>query len=59
MKPRLRIRLPGNALYQRLDHFEYPLLLREGHLEIDLGEFGLKVGAQVLVAEAAHDLEIC
>ena len=34
------------------------LLLRERHLQIDLREFGLAVGAQILVAEAAHDLEI-
>ncbi len=33
-------------------------LLGEGHLEVDLGEFGLAVGAEVLVAEAASDLEV-
>ena len=32
--------------------------LREGHLEVDLGELGLAVGAQVLVAEAAGNLEV-
>ena len=48
----------ADPLDQRLDHFEDALLLREGHLEIDLGELGLAVGAQVFVAEAAHDLEI-
>ena len=32
--------------------------LREGHFEVDLGELGLAVGAQVLVAEAAGDLEV-
>ena len=30
----------------------------EGHLDVDLGELGLAVGAQVLVAEAAGDLEV-
>ena len=32
--------------------------LREGDFEVDLGELGLAVGAQVLVAEAAGDLEV-
>ena len=32
--------------------------LREGHLEVDLGELGLAVGAEVFVAEAAGDLEV-
>ncbi len=32
--------------------------LREGHFEVDLGELGLAVGAQVFVAEAAGDLEV-
>ena len=30
----------------------------ERHLDVDLGELGLAVGAQVLVAEAAGDLEV-
>ena len=30
----------------------------EGHLEVDLREFGLSIGAQVLVPEAAHDLVV-
>ena len=34
------------------------LLDDEAHLEVDLGELGLAVEAQVLVAEAAHDLEV-
>ena len=29
-----------------------------GHFQIDLGEFRLAIGAQIFVAEAAHDLEI-
>ena len=32
--------------------------LREGHLEVDLGELRLAVGAEVFVAEAAGDLEV-
>ena len=32
--------------------------LDEAHLQVELGELGLAVGAQVLVAEAAHDLEV-
>ncbi len=30
----------------------------EGHFEIELGEFGLAVGAQVFIAEAAGDLHV-
>ena len=30
----------------------------EGHLDVDLGEFGLSIGAQILVAEALDDLEV-
>src|SRR5207245_7360704 len=39
-------------------HFPDPLRLRIGHLQIDLGELGLAVGAQVFVAKAADDLKI-
>ena len=45
-------------LHQRLDHVENGFLLRERHFEIDLGEFGLAVGAEILIAEAADDLKI-
>ena len=48
----------GDPLEQRLDDLENSLLLREGHLEVDLREFRLPVGAQVLVPETAHDLEV-
>jgi hypothetical protein len=48
----------ADALDQRLDHLEDALLLREGHLQIDLRKLRLAVGAQVFIAEAAHDLEI-
>src|SRR5690242_18167400 len=47
-----------DGLQHALDHFVDGFLLREGHLQIDLGKFGLPIGAQVLIAEAAHDLEI-
>ena len=40
------------------DHFPYPLRLRIRHLQIDLGKLRLAVGAQVFVAETAHDLKI-
>jgi len=40
------------------DHFPHALGLGIGHFQIDLGEFGLAIGAQVFVAEAAHDLEV-
>ena len=43
---------------QRLDQLEDVLLLDEAHLEVELGELRLAVGAQVLVAEAAGDLEV-
>ena len=34
------------------------LFADEAHFHVDLGEFGLAVSAQILVTEAAHDLEI-
>ena len=34
------------------------VLVDEGHLDVELGELGLAVGAQVLVAEAARDLVV-
>ena len=37
---------------------EHVVLLDEGHLDVELGELGLAVGAQVLVAEAAGDLVV-
>src|SRR5689334_19438260 len=48
----------AHALHQWLDYFEDPLLLREGHFEIDLGELRLAIGSEILVAETAHDLEV-
>ena len=34
------------------------LAVDEGHFDIELGEFGLAVGAEVLIAEAAGDLHV-
>ena len=47
-----------HALEQAVDHVEHVLLLDERHLHVELGELGLAVGAEVLVAEAARDLEV-
>ncbi len=46
------------GLQESFDDFEDRLRLGIGHLQVDLGELGLAIGAQVFVAEAAHDLEI-
>src|SRR5204863_6003122 len=43
---------------QLFAHAEHVLLLDERHLEIQLGELGLPIGAQVFVTEAARDLEV-
>ena len=42
----------------RLDQLEHEFLRRERDLDVHLRELGLAVGAQVLVAEAARDLEV-
>ena len=34
------------------------VLVDEAHLEVELGELGLAIGAQILVAEAADDLVV-
>ena len=47
-----------HVLGPAFEDFEHVLLLDERHLAVDLRELGLAVGAQILVAEAAHDLEI-
>ena len=47
-----------SADHQLLDDVLHVLLDDEAHLEVDLRELGLAVEAQVLVAEAAHDLEV-
>ena len=43
---------------QALVDVDHVLDLDERHLEVELGEVGLAVGAQVLVAEAAGDLVV-
>src|SRR6185436_819654 len=44
--------------HQPLDGGKHVLFGHEAHLEIDLGVFGLAVGAQVLVAKTTRDLEV-
>ena len=43
---------------ERLDEAEDQVDVRERDLDVHLRELGLPVGAQVLVAEALHDLEV-
>ena len=43
---------------QRLAEREDVLLVDEAHLDVELGELRLPVGAEVLVAEAARDLVV-
>ena len=47
-----------DVAHQRLDDAEDRLRPRERHLDVDLRELGLAVGAQVLVAEALADLHV-
>ena len=47
-----------HPLQQPVDHLVDVLLLHERHLQVELRELGLAVGAEVLVAEAAGDLEV-
>lgn len=50
--------LPEHVLGPALENLQHVFLLDERHFAVDLCELGLTVGAQVFVAEAAHDLEI-
>ena len=54
--------LAGELLGKRLDEpfhrFENVLELDEGHLDVELSELGLTIGAEVLVSEATGDLEV-
>ena len=50
----LREQFANHILHQGHDLF----FVDERHLDIELGEFGLPVGAQVFIAETAHDLII-
>ena len=40
------------------DEAEDVVLVHERHLDVDLRELGLAIEAQILVAEAVHDLEV-
>ena len=51
---RLREQLADQAFHHTGD----VVLVDERHLDVELGELRLAVGAQVLVAEAAHDLKV-
>ena len=58
-RPRRRDARRGEAgLEERLDDVEHVLLRRKRHLEVDLRELVLAVGAQVFVAEAARELVV-
>ena len=46
------------ALHQRLERREHKVLGRERDLEVHLRELRLAIGAQILVAETLHDLEV-
>ncbi len=48
----------GDVDRHLLDEVHHRLLGHEAHLEVELGELGLAVAAEVLVAEAAGDLEV-
>ena len=54
----LAAELPGHGGDQDLHRGHDVLVLDERHLDVELGELRLAVGAQVLVAEAAGDLEV-
>ena len=61
-RPRRRGELEAGRLVDArehpLDRLDDVVFLDEAHLEVELGELGLAVGAQVLVAEAAGDLVV-
>src|SRR5260370_28946641 len=48
----------ARAYHHFLNDFENVLLARERHFEVELGEFGLAVGAEIFVAETFYDLEV-
>ncbi len=50
--------LLDNGHDQRLNQGQYIILLYEAHLQVQLGELWLTIGPQILVAEAARDLEV-
>ena len=61
-RPRRRRDVEALALehgsHHRLHALDHVVLVHERHLEVELGELGLAVGARVLVAEAAGDLVV-
>ena len=54
----LAAELPGHGGDEELHRGQDVLVLDERHLDVELGELRLAVGSQVLVAEAAGDLEV-
>lgn len=46
------------AFHKALAHGDDVLHVHKGHFKVDLGKFGLTVGTQILVAEAAGNLHI-
>jgi len=48
----------GQGGVERFDEGEDVFLAHEAHLEVELGELRLTVGAEVFVAETASDLEV-
>ena len=44
--------------HHRFHHVDHVVLVDERHLDVELGELGLAVGARVLVAETAGDLVV-
>ena len=52
------LHLLEEVLGQTFEHVEHILLMDKAHLAVDLRELRLTVGTQVLVAEAAHNLEV-
>ena len=61
-RPRRRRDVEPRALEHRSHHrlggVDHVVLVDERHLDVELGELGLAVGAGVLVAEAARDLVV-
>ena len=51
-----RVKEALSLIHISFDDGEDGVLLWERDLEVDLGEFGLAIGAQIFVAEAADDL---
>ena len=52
------LHLLEEMLGEAFEHVEHILLMYKAHLAVDLRELRLTIGAEVLVAEAAHNLEV-